>query len=189
VSRDWLARLSRADQFITRWSTAIRAFFLAVAAALAVVFLLLPQLKPDEPCKGQTLDAQLTDVAVDRSVTYGGYLKLTRQSPAGYSQPRLQQVGKLISFQVTATGYKGKRLPVRWTTERATGEPVRDPALNDQLALEVKPEACTDSGSELAWARDPTQPGAYKVVLRLFDAKNQPLRKVQTGVFRISRRR
>jgi hypothetical protein len=120
-------------------------------------------------------------------VTYRGYLKLVHGSTDGVDPEQLRQVGKLLGFRVEAVGYKGKRLPIRWTTLSARGEPVAELELNDQLALEVKPEECTDSGRRSVWAQNPASPGTYMVELTLFDDDNEPLDAARTGTFRILR--
>jgi hypothetical protein len=185
MAPDWLDFLKDADSKITGWAKAVAAVAGAIAAVLGVVFLLLPWLKPDEPCKGQQLAGQLTKLVVDRSVTYGGYLKLIHASTDGVDPNRLLQRGKLLAFQVEAIGYKGKRLPIRWTTLTADGEPVPEPALNDQLALELKPEDCTDTARESVWTANPAHPGRYLVEVTLFDDDGQALDAARSGTFAI----
>jgi hypothetical protein len=181
----WLARLVRANRRASRWAKTVEAVALAVAAVLGVIFLLVPRLKPAEPCKGQERRGTLSHVVVDKSVTYGGYLTLIHEPTHGLSPKRLRQVGKLISVRIEAVGYKGKRLPIRWTTLSASGEPVTEPRLKDQLAFEVEPEECSDSGRRSVWAQNPAQPGAYQVELTLFDEDDEPLDAARSGIFRI----
>jgi hypothetical protein len=185
MAAKWLARLVRANRRLNRWAKTVEAVAVAVGAVLAVVFLLLPQLKPTPPCQGQERRGTLSDVVVDKSVTYGGYLTLIRESTDDLSPERLRQVGQLISVRIEAVGYKGKRLPIRWTTLSATGEPVSEPQLKDQLAFEVEPEECSDAGRRSVWSQNPARPGTYKVELTLFDDDDEPLAAARSPIFQI----
>jgi hypothetical protein len=184
---NWLDALLHADARITGWAKAVAAVAGAVGAVLAVVFVVMPKLKPAEPCKGQERRGVLSKVVVDRSVTYGGYLRLVGGSTSGVEPQRLRTRGKLIGVNIDAEGYKGKGLPIHWTVLTEPGEPVADPELVDRLALTVTPEDCSDSGRRRVWAQDPSDPGLYKVELTLLDDDDEPLDAARSGVFRIAR--
>ena len=96
---------------------------IAVAAA-TFYFLLWP--RPDA-CVRQ-LVGQLGPPIVDRGVTYGEYLKRIGEPPGNADPKTLKRVGNILDFRITVVGYRGKRLPVRWSTLTEGGRPLNAPS-------------------------------------------------------------
>ena len=181
----WLDALLHSDTRVAGWGKAVGAVAGAVAAVLGVIFLALPQFKPDEPCAGQKTRGDLSDVIVDSSVTYGGYLTLQQASREGVDREQLRAPGKLITAKVSADGFKGKELPLRWTVVHERGQPVTDENLLNRLALKVKMQECSDEALSQVWARDPSVPGEYKIKLVLYNDHGGFLDQARSDVFTI----
>lgn len=176
--------LRDADDHITRWAKAVGALATAIGAVLGTVFVLVPWLKPDEPCADERR-AVLSELVVDRNVTYGGYLRLLHQSTDGVAPELLRRPGKLLGFRIEVVGYKGQRLPIRWTMLAPSGEPIDDAEFVDRLALAVGPESCSDAGARRVWTPVPVRPGSYMTELVLFDQNAGELDTARTQVFRV----
>ena len=153
---------------------------IAVAAA-TFYFLLWP--RPDA-CVRQ-LVGQLGPPIVDRGVTYGEYLKRIGEPPGNADPKTLKRVGNILDFRITVVGYRGKRLPVRWSTLTEGGRPLNAPQLTNQLAFEVEPDDCSDSGRRLTWTPLPQRAGSYINEINLIDDNGERLDTRRTAPFDI----
>ena len=133
------------------------------------MFNLFPGLRPDEPCS-KAPAGQIVDLTLDDSVSRGDALVLANASTTGLSEERLLQPGKLVNFRASTEGLEGKPLQIRTWVLRATGGPVADAELRDQLALVLEPGSCEDPGRvHTVWSPLPREAGSYRIEVRLFD--------------------
>jgi hypothetical protein len=152
--------------------------------AATLYFLLFPR---DGGCTEEESGA-LGAPTVDRGLRYREFLTLTNQTDPGADEATLSRQGTMISVPITATGYSGDELPLRWTTLTDDGRPVPEPELTDQLALAFVAEKCTAMGQGRLFAQWPKQPGSYMVEVALFEEDDEDvLATVRTPVFEVRR--
>src|SRR5688500_9803915 len=83
-----------------------------ISSVLAVVFLLVPNLKPEPtPAEGSATFAEPT---LEQPVTFGQYLDRIELPRDVYTPDDLARPGALAGFGLTIKGFKGERLPLRW---------------------------------------------------------------------------
>lgn len=168
---------------LSRSAKAIVAVAGGVLTIATLVFLFFPGLKPAEPCRGERA-GELNDLRVDRSVSYGDFLELEGEAPGDTSPDALKRIGKLIDFEIGATGYKDKELSVYWTTKTEAGGPLPDSeGMTNRFAFSVRPEDCSDRGRRRLWTPLPTRGGVYIVELTLTDDDDEPLDSERTPTF------
>jgi hypothetical protein len=83
-----------------------------VSSVVGLVFLFLPQLKPEPPPPERS--AQLTERSFSRDLSFQQYLLRIDQPTASFSRERLEQRGAFVQFHFVVTGYEGKPLPLKW---------------------------------------------------------------------------
>jgi hypothetical protein len=168
---------------LSRGAKAVVAVAGGILTIATLVFLFFPGLKPPEPCRGER-QGELNDLRVDRSVSYADFLELEGEDPGDTSPDALKRIGKLIDFEIAATGYKGKELSVYWTTKTEAGGPLPDSeGMTNRFAFSVRPEDCRDSGRRRVWTPLPSRGGMYIVELTLTDDDDEPLDSERTPTF------
>jgi hypothetical protein len=159
----------------------IVAIVTALGTLVGVVFLLLPNLKPEPP--PTHLSATINNVSVEHNVTYEQYLKRLRHPTLGYDYRVLNLVGDIINFSVEIEGFKLQKCPMRWSVHDAqTKALVPEPELVDQLASVLTPEAVYDRAVSYIWVPLPAREGTFFVRLTIYDSKNVPLGYVDTEI-------
>jgi hypothetical protein len=148
-----------------RWPAAARVVGLAAAiAALGVAaFALWPSSKPhDAPA---TKAARLSNLTLDRDVTFGQYLDRKDLPRTPYPAAQLARRGAWVAFDFRITGYDGKRLPLRWQlTDAGTGD-----QLDQSRDVAITPDANTDQGSWDVWVPLPRGHRRFYVEVQLYD--------------------
>jgi hypothetical protein len=150
----------------------------AIAAILGVVFILAPGLKPDEPPSSR--GASLSDVVVERGVTFAQYLQRLGVDQGGYDERYLARVGVFVRFNVGITGYKGDDLPLRW----AMFDSRTRAQVADSETTTLRAEATQDDASWQVWAPLPHRKGPFYIQLQLFEEDSRvALATARTDVF------
>ena len=177
----WIKATAKSINSLAGWVKGVAA---AITAVTAVLIFFFPGCEPAKPCRG-TLDASLSAPSIDESVRYRSYLDLIGAKKGQASQERLDEVGKLIDFEVHAQGYKNKPLRVSWWLLTAGGEPVADQRLKDQLGVVVRPQECVDTARQKIWAGPiPQTRREYLVEIRLVATNGSELDRIRTPAFR-----
>jgi hypothetical protein len=161
---------------IARWTAAVVGF---AATLTGLIFALWPALKPEGPPAVRS--AKLSNLAVDRNITFGQYLDRIEQSRRPYGRAELAERGVLVQFDFAIQGYKGKRLPLRWQLiDARSGE-----QLDQSRDLLITPLASSDSGSWPVWVKTPRgRSRRLYVQLQLYnDRGSVPLSRLRTETF------
>jgi hypothetical protein len=163
---------------VAKATAAIVAF---VGSALAVIFLLFPQLKPEAP--SPVRQVTLSQLELEPHVTFGAYLRRDHRDPGGLEAAVLKQPGALVTFHFVAEGYKDRRLPiVSQLINARTGN-----VMNENRDRWLEPEVTKDSGSWRAWA--PLPSGRHRRVfiqVELYEPRGVvPMRTLRTKTFGI----
>jgi hypothetical protein len=153
-----------------------------ILGALVAALTLYLFVSPPSRCSG--LSGTLDEASLDRDVTYGEFLRITNQEDPTADKETLARHGSVIAVTISAEGYEGKELPVRWTTFTRGGHLAED-ELTDQLALGVVPEKCSDTIRRKLWARWPKKKDTYLVEVTLLDDRDSVLDTVRTSAFAV----
>lgn len=175
-----------------RHVTRTRVIAASVAGALATtlglvggVFDIFPGLRPDEPC-ARVHAAKLADATLDASVTRGESLDLLGGSKDGVPKERLEQPGKLVSVQVSATGYEHDPLELRTWVLTDVGGPVPEPELRDLFVEQWTPGGCEDGKRVRAWSPVPSKPGRYLIQIEIRPkGSREVIESARTDVFAV----
>ena len=154
----------------------------AIAAVAGLVFLFFPGLRPTTHACPEATEGQIRDVSVTGG-SYADYLGQARIDSAGRTAAQLATRGFILNYDVTASGFRGKTLPLRWSLVSAkTGNTVADPSLKNQLALTITPDRCTYHVGHPIWVR-PHGAQRYYVELFLYDPSEIQLDSAQSPSF------
>ena len=187
VDVDVDTRRSERDEREHRLSVRIGIVAAAIGIPLSIATLYYTVFPHDEPCPGK-LAGTLDKPTADPGVSYRQFLQITAQPTGGIDKATLDRIGTVIDVPFTADGYEGKELPLRWTTLTAGGVPLAEPGQNDQLALEILPEDCSDRGRRKLWAPWPLEAGRYLVEVTLLDDDDELLDTRRTAPFAVPQR-
>ena len=150
----------------------------AVAVVAAAFLVLWPALKPqDAPA---TKAARLSNLTLDRDVTFGQYLDRKGLSRQPYGPAQLARRGAFVAFDFRIQGYHGKRLPLRWQLMDArTGD-----QLDQSRDVAITPAANTDQGSWDVWVPLPRGHKRFYIQVQLYDnAGLVPIGRLRTERF------
>lgn len=150
----------------------------AIAAVLGVVFLLLPNLRPERtPEEGS---ATFEKPTLEQPVTFGQYLRRI-ELPATGTKEQLEQVGVIAEVQLTIKGYRGKSLPLRWyLLDLGTNDIVYE----SSRKYSFQADRNVATVSQPFWAPMPDTPGQFKIVFEIWPPNSKP---GQPGVARLDR--
>jgi hypothetical protein len=176
--RKWVGDLSRGVK-------AIGAVAGAIAAILGVVFLLVPNLRPEPtPQEGS---ATFEKPTLEQPVTFGQYLRRVELPQTGYTAEQLQEAGVIAAVQLTIKGYKGKRLPLRWYALDVGTHDIVD---EQSKKYSFKPDRNVSPFTWPFWVAMPTTPGPFKIVFEIYPPNAKPgkrgvvpLAKTETETF------
>jgi hypothetical protein len=128
--------------------------------------------------------AALSNLTLDRNVSFGQYLDRIELPRRPYTTAQLGRKGIYLEFDISVTGYHGKRLPLRWILlDKATHD------LVDQgEALRITPRAEHDDGTWFTWVEIPRAARKYVIRLQLYDDQvpARPLARLDSHAFRLS---
>jgi hypothetical protein len=150
----------------------------AVAVIAGAYLVLWPSLKPqDAPA---TKAARLSNLTLDRDITFGQYLDRKELSRQPYRPAKLAQRGAYVAFDFRVEGYKDKRLPLRWQLiDARTGD-----QLKQSRDIAITPSATTDQGSWDVWVPLPPGHERFYVQVQLYDnAGLVPIGRLRTERF------
>jgi hypothetical protein len=141
----------------------------AIAAVLGVVFLLLPNLRPEAtPQEGS---ATFEKPTLEQPVTFGQYLRRVELPQTGYTANRLRQVGVIAAVQLTIKGYRGKRLPLRWYVLDLETHDIVD---EQSKKYTFEPDRNVTPLTWPFWVSLPETPGPFKVVFEIYPPNAKP---------------
>jgi TIR domain len=150
----------------------------AVVLVAAAVLVLGPLLKPqDAPA---TKAARLSNLTLDRDISFGQYLDRKELSRKPYEPAVLARRGAYVAFDFRVEGYRGKRLPLRWQLiDARTGD-----QLDQSRDIAITPAATTDQGSWDVWVPLPRGHKRFYVQVQLYDnAGLVPIGRLRTERF------
>jgi hypothetical protein len=169
-----------------RWALVDSARSIAAVVAfvgmlLGIVFVLWPSLKPEG--RPEKRSATLTKLTLDPMVTFGQYLDRIEQSRAPYEPDQLALRGALIEFRFSITGYRDKRLPLRWQLiDAESGDQI-----DHSRDIIIVPTATTDEGTWDVWVPHPKHRRRRLFVeIQLYDRLSGgpvPIGRLRTRVF------
>lgn len=150
----------------------------AITAIATLVFLFWPGLKPEPPPPEKS--AELAKLTVDRNVSFRQYLDRVDLPADAFGRKELARLGVFLQFRIETTGFKGKKLPLKWELFNAkSGDQV-----GESQATLIHPSANTDSLSWHAWVPLPRRKGPFFVLVQLLNEKGAvPLDRLQTKPF------
>ena len=141
----------------------------AIAAILGVVFLLVPNLRPERtPDEGSATFGVPT---IERPVTLGQYLRRVELPPGDLTQQQLQRVGVIAAVQLTIKGYKGKQLPLRWYVLDLSTHDIVD---EQSKKYTFQPDRNVTPFTWPFWVALPRTPGPFKVVFEIYPPNAKP---------------
>jgi hypothetical protein len=164
-----------------------------VGAVLGLLFVLWPELRPDEP--PPAMGAELGEAKLEPNVTLGDFVArrgdaLRRQAPETreFTPEQLARAGAILTFQAVIEGYEGERCTVRWSTfDAGTGRRLAGPAnLVDQDGWPTKyitPTAGRDQVDAEIWLPLPREPGPFFARVELLDPGEVRLASLDSPAF------
>ena len=160
--RKWIADLSSGVK-------AVGAVAGAIAAILGVVFLLVPNLRPERtPEEGSATFGKPT---LEQPVTFGQYLRRVELPQTGYSAEKLQQAGVIAAVQLTIKGYKDKHLPLRWYVLDVGTHDIVD---EQSKKYTFQPDRNVTPLTWPFWVALPTTPGPFRIVFEIYPPNAKP---------------
>ncbi len=150
--------------------TALTAALALASGVTALLFDLVPALKPDPR---ERLGAAVSIFDVEPRVSYGEWLRRTDQwerlRREGRDAGRLP--GKLVYVETRIEGFKRRSASLRWSVYRArTRIRLASPAFRNQHAVDVRLDAPTDRSLQEVWIPDlPSLRGPFFVRVELRD--------------------
>jgi hypothetical protein len=162
-----------------RWRPGVRVIGIGLAiAVVGALVALWPSIKPQgaPPTKA----ARLSNLTLDRDITFAQYLDRKELSRKPYSAALLARRGAFVAFDFRVEGYRGKRLPLRWQLiDARTGD-----QLNQSRDVSITPDATTDQGSWDVWVPLPRGHRRFYVQVQLYDdAGLVPIGRLRTERF------
>jgi hypothetical protein len=148
-------------------------------ATLGLVFLVWPNVKPQQ---SPAALASPLELRLENPVTFRQYLLLEGLPADGASSSQLEKLGALVRVEAKPTGFRGRRLPLRWLLIEENGGPVAQ-----EKALDLEPEADVSLYHRI-WV-EPPAPGRYFLRVQVFppgadtSPSMRPLDDEDTDVF------
>jgi hypothetical protein len=148
-----------------------------VGGVLSLVFLVRPGCKPEPPTPPS---AEISDVRVERPVTFRSYLARLRRPAGSLSEEFLARPGVLAEFRYVAEGLKGTELPLRWELiDESTGDQV-----GEDSRVSIQPRSDPERRTWFVWSELPRTGRSYHLVISLYRGDElAPLARVATGSF------
>ncbi len=149
-----------------------------VSTLVGLVFVFKPGCRPQDVGK-----AVISDVHVPRPMTFGRYLQEQRLSTGTLSRVQLRSPGVLVAFHYEITGFRGKRLPLRWElNDDATSR-----LLAEDQALSIIPSTNDEARDWYVWVPVPKARRTYYITVTIYQPQKQrvPLKHFDTPPFRV----
>jgi hypothetical protein len=150
-----------------------------VATLIGIGFTLRHELDSSPPSR----EAALSSLTLDRNVGFGQYLDRIQSPRTPYTSAQLGRKGVYLEFDISVTGYRGERLPLRWILLDESSNDLVDQA----EALRIRPRAEHDKGTWFTWVPIPPGRRAYVVRLQLYDDQvpARPLARLDSDSFQL----
>jgi predicted Ser/Thr protein kinase len=103
------------------------------------------------------------------------------QEIRGLSPASESLVGTIVTFEVTAVGFHGQTLTLRWSLFDARTSTQLDSRLQSRLRI----EAARDRVADLTWVQDPERSRQAYITLELYDPRRTQLATARTPTFRV----
>jgi hypothetical protein len=141
-----------------------------VTAVAGLVFLFLPQLRPEEsppPPPPAEQSGRLTGLVLDPETTRGQYLARTDQGTLGFTKEQLARRGVYLRVRVELVGFRGRSVPIeRELVDARTGN-----ELGQRRSDAIVPTAERVTGSWPDWVALRPGGGSYVVVVKLLNLR------------------
>jgi hypothetical protein len=164
---------------VMKWVRDAGAVVGVVAAAIGLVFVFLPDLRPEPNpvSSGAILDL----VSFEPDTTRGEYLARTDQGREGFTPEQLRRRGAFVLFSAELEGFKGEPLTLkREVIDRRTGAQV-----SEERAITITPPQNRVKRDWHYWVPLPEGGGSYRAVLQLLaEGEQAPLATLETDPFR-----
>jgi hypothetical protein len=151
-----------------------------LSSVVGLVFALRPDLQPEHSPSEQS--ATLGNLTADTNAPFGQYLARIDQATGSYTRRQLERRGALLDFRVTTTGFKGRRLRLKWELfDDATGRQI-----NESKAITVTPTNQKNAANWQFWIPLPHRRGPFYAVVELLEQKQYstlPLDTLRTKTF------
>ena len=93
-------------------------------------------------------------------------------------------VGVTVNYNISLTGFRGRKVTIRWSLQRAGGNPVPLSWLTNEPIHWLRGEADKDSASDSFWVPIPDAKGPFKVRLGVYKEDNVRLDYEDSRSFR-----
>ncbi len=146
------------------------------ATIIGLVFLFRPGCTPQDVGK-----ATVDDVRVVQPVTFVRYLQRLKLPAGTLSREQLRRRGVMIEFHYDITGFRGKKLPLRWELNDAA---TNDLVSQDQ-AVTITPSTNAEGRKWFVWVPAPKTAKKYYVTVTIYQPDGDvPLQDFDSPRFR-----
>jgi hypothetical protein len=146
------------------------------ATIIGLVFVFRPGCSPQDVGK-----ATVSDIRVVQPVTFSRYLQRLKLQPGTLSRQLLRRSGVLIEFHYEITGFRGKKLPLRWELNDAATNALVD---QDQ-AVTITPSTNAEGRKWFVWVPAPKTRRRYYVTVTIYQPDGAvPLQDFDAPAFR-----
>ena len=151
-----------------------------VSGIVGLVFLFKPGCQPQPG--PDNASATISDVSVERGITFGQYLQRMDYAPGTLSKAYLDRRGALVQFHFKIDGFKGKALPLE---TQLINDDTHDLVGASQKAISITPRTNADENDWFVWALVPKSRHTFHLVVTIKQPDgNVSLRSFQTPRFK-----
>ena len=168
------------------WLNAIKAIGAVagtVTGVLAVIFLLFPSAKPDEPPTPTPLPAEmrglLSNAVVTPGTTWGFYAE--QYGNADLQGRPAATLGVMIRYTVEIRGLVGRTCYVNGRLV----DTVANQWVGETWQQGMIPEAMVDTSNMVLWIPTTVTPGTYHAILILYNQNGTELNRIATTTFTV----
>jgi hypothetical protein len=180
--------------FIVEASKVVGAVVGAIAAAIGLVFLLMPNLIPWTSLRGDVSETSIEHNTTVKDFMNRAYLNPERPEDASLTvieKPpsyKPQTMGNVISYKLEMEGFAQKTVRVYWSVYQASGQRIADETLTDQIGwpsnlFEARRRVDVVSGD--AFVPLPKTDGIYFVKVGVWDGEGKRLDTVDSEEFEV----
>jgi hypothetical protein len=132
-----------------------------VSGIVGLLFLFLPQLRPEDPPRNQ--QANLSKPTVEANISRRQYLERADLQIGGFTKKELAERGVFIELGVHIIGFEGKLLTLKWELIDA----VSSDQIHDERSEGLIPPTDEGTVTERLFVPLPRKPGTFRVRIEL----------------------
>jgi hypothetical protein len=178
---DIIVAPSLSEEAQTRLSDAIRERFGGPSGVPRPLIAEVCLAGPHEPACGLSSTVQFMHVADDADPAEVAERLVEVLSDT--RTERREAVGVTVNYRISMTGFRNRRVDVRWELHRPTGPPLPHAWLRNQRAALLQGEADRDSASPHFWVPLPKEAGPFFVRLNAVNENGVTLASARTPEF------